>query len=41
VEASSGDYASNDFISGLRGMARTLLHLPSRARWSRMFRQVH
>jgi signal peptidase I len=41
VEASSGDYASDDFISNLRGMARTLLHLPSRARWSRMFRQVH
>jgi signal peptidase I len=41
VEASSGDYASDDFITSLRSMARTLLHLPSRARWSRMFRQVH
>jgi hypothetical protein len=41
VEASSGDYASDDFISSLRSMGRTLLHLPSRARWSRMFREVH
>lgn len=40
VEANSGDYANDDFISGVRGMVRTLLHLPSRARWSRMLHEV-
>ncbi|MGA8073035.1 MAG: signal peptidase I [Candidatus Acidiferrales bacterium] len=41
VEANSGDYANDDFISGVRGMVRTLLHLPSRARWGRMLHEVH
>jgi signal peptidase I len=41
VEAASGDYASDDLVSGLRGMVKTLLHLPSRARWSRMLHEVH
>lgn len=41
VEAASGDYASDDLVSGFRGMVKTWLHLPSRARWSRMLHEVH
>jgi signal peptidase I len=41
VEASSSDYSANTFWQRLAGVFDTLLHLPSRTRWSRMLRTVH
>ena len=42
VDASSADYSSeNGFWSRLAGIADTLIHLPSRTRWSRMLHLVH
>jgi len=29
------------FSGTLRGIGETLMHLPSRTRWHRMFREVH
>jgi len=41
VDASAEDYARGDIGSALRGTLRTLIHLPSRARWDRMLHEVH
>jgi signal peptidase I len=41
VEASSADYSPNTFWQRLSGIFDTLLHLPTRTRWSRMLRTVH
>ena len=41
VQATSGDYNDRGFAGVIRGIGETLLHLPSRTRWRRMFRQVH
>ncbi|MGH9713138.1 MAG: signal peptidase I [Candidatus Acidiferrales bacterium] len=41
VQATSGDYNDRGVAGALRGIAETLLHLPSRTRWQRMFREVH
>jgi len=42
VDATSGDYSSETtFWTRLTGIFDTLLHLPSRTRWSRMLHTVH
>ena len=42
VEATSGDYSGDStFWQRLKGVFETLVHLPSRTRWSRMLRTVH
>jgi signal peptidase I len=42
VEATSSDYAGDSsFWSRLTGVFDTLIHLPSRTRWSRMLHTVH
>ena len=42
VDATSGDYSSETtFWTRLRGIFDTLMHLPSRTRWSRMLHTVH
>jgi len=41
VDAKSDDYANRGFYGTLRGIGETLLHLPSRTRWSRMLHEVH
>jgi signal peptidase I len=41
VEASSADYTPNTFWQRLAGIFDTLLHLPTRTRWSRMLHTVH
>jgi signal peptidase I len=41
VEASSADYNSSTFFRRLAGIFDTLLHLPTRTRWSRMLHTVH
>jgi signal peptidase I len=42
VDATSNDYTGEStFWSRLTGIFETLVHLPSRTRWSRMFRTVH
>jgi signal peptidase I len=41
VEASSADYNPSTFWQRLAGVFDTLLHLPSRTRWSRMLHTVH
>jgi signal peptidase I len=42
VEANSSDYSGDStFWSRLTGVFDTLVHLPSRTRWSRMLRTVH
>lgn len=41
VEASSDDYNNRGLYGTLRGMADTLMHLPSRTRWKRMMHEVH
>jgi len=41
VEASSADYNANTFFQRLAGIFDTLLHLPTRTRWSRMLHTVH
>jgi signal peptidase I len=40
VEATSDDYDDRSVSGSLRGMERTLEHLPSRTRWHRMLREV-
>jgi signal peptidase I len=41
VEATSEDYTDRAVSGALRGIAETLLHLPTRTRWHRMLREVH
>jgi signal peptidase I len=41
VEATSDDYNNRGLSGTLAGIAETLLHLPSRTRWRRMFHGVH
>ncbi len=41
VEATSDDYANRGLSGALTGLAETILHLPSRTRWSRMLHEVH
>jgi len=42
IEADSSDYSADTSLwSRLTGMADTLVHLPTRTRWSRMFHLVH
>lgn len=41
VEATSSDYSDRTLAGTLRGIAETLIHLPSRTRWHRMMREVH
>src|SRR5208282_6587675 len=41
VDASSADYGSSTFAQRILGIFDTLIHLPSRTRWSRMLRTVH
>lgn len=41
VEASSADYSASTFFQRLAGIFDTLLHLPTRTRWSRMLHTVH
>jgi signal peptidase I len=41
VEASSADYNPSTFWQRLAGVFDTLLHLPTRTRWSRMLHTVH
>jgi len=41
VEATSDDYADRSASGRLMGVAHTLLRLPMKTRWSRMFRAVH
>jgi signal peptidase I len=40
VEATSEDYGDRTVSGSLRGIERTLTHLPSRTRWHRMLRSV-
>jgi len=41
IDASSADYGSSTFAQRILGIFDTLIHLPSRTRWSRMLRTVH
>jgi signal peptidase I len=41
VQANSGDYSDRGLSGALRGIGESLLHLPTRTRWHRMFRAVH
>ncbi|HXX18913.1 MAG TPA: signal peptidase I [Candidatus Acidoferrum sp.] len=41
VRASADDYADRSLLGSFRGIAGTLLHLPSETRWNRMLRGVH
>ena len=41
IEASSADYNPSTFWQRLAGIFDTLLHLPTRTRWSRMLHTVH
>ncbi|HYL61634.1 MAG TPA: signal peptidase I, partial [Candidatus Methylomirabilis sp.] len=42
VQATSGDYSNEtSFLTRLWGVIDTLMHLPSRTRWSRMLHTVH
>jgi signal peptidase I len=41
VDASSADYNPSSFFQRLAGIFDTLLHLPTRTRWSRMLHTVH
>jgi signal peptidase I len=41
VQATSGDYNETSFLTRLWGVIDTLMHLPSRTRWSRMLHTVH
>ena len=40
VQATANDYADRSLLGSLRGIAGTLLHLPSETRWHRMLRTV-
>jgi signal peptidase I len=40
VQATSGDYSDRGITGTLRGIGDSLLHLPTRTRWRRMFRLV-
>jgi signal peptidase I len=41
VDATSDDYSSRSFSGTVAAIVDTLLHLPSRTRWSRFFHEVH
>lgn len=41
VEATTADYSDRSFLGRLIGLLDTLVHLPVKTRWSRMFRGVH
>ena len=40
VQATANDYADRSLLGSLRGIAGTLLHMPSETRWNRMLRGV-
>ena len=41
VDATSADYSDRSLLNRLVGMVDTLIHLPVRTRWGRMFHGVH
>ena len=41
VNATSTDYSDRSLINRLVGLVDTIIHLPMRTRWGRMFRRVH
>jgi signal peptidase I len=41
VDATSADYSDRSFFGRVVGLADTLVHLPMKTRWSRMFHGVH
>jgi signal peptidase I len=41
VEATSADYSDRTFFGRVIGLVDTLVHLPVKTRWSRMFHTVH
>jgi signal peptidase I len=41
VEATSADYSDRSFMNRIVSLMDTLIHLPARTRWSRMFHEVH
>ncbi len=41
VDATSADYSDRTYFGRLVGLADTLIHLPMKTRWGRMFRGVH
>ena len=41
VDANSADYGQSTFFERLKSVIQTLMHLPQRTRWGRMFRTVH
>ncbi len=41
LEATSADYTDRSFFGHLVGLADTLVHVPVKTRWGRMFRAVH
>jgi len=41
VDATPDEYTNRGLYGTLRGIARTLRHLPSRTRWKRMMHEVH
>ena len=41
VNATSADYSDRSLINRLVGLVDTIIHLPMRTRWGRMFRWVH
>jgi signal peptidase I len=41
IEASTADYGDSSFGQRIVGVFDTLMHLPSRTRWSRMLHTVH
>jgi signal peptidase I len=41
VDATADDYFDRSILGTIEGIAETLVHLPSRTRWSRMLREVH
>ncbi len=41
VDATSADYTDRSFLGRLLGLADTVVHLPMKTRWNRMFHGVH
>jgi signal peptidase I len=41
VDATPDDYEDRSVWGSIEGVAQTLIHLPTRTRWSRMLREVH
>ena len=41
IQSSEDDYTERSFGGGLVDVVKTLVELPTRTRWNRMFRTVH